>query len=60
MLKYERLSRHGIAHLSSQHLGGKFLSLKPSWSTEQVQGQPGLQRNLVLKKQTNKQINKDR
>jgi hypothetical protein len=38
---------------------GKFLSLRPAWSTELVPGQPGLYREtLVLKKQKNKQTNK--
>jgi hypothetical protein len=37
---------------------GRFLSLRPAWSTEWVLGQPGLQRNPVSK--TNKQTNKNK
>jgi hypothetical protein len=34
---------------------GGFLSLRPAWSTEQVLGQPGLHRETLSQKQTNKQ-----
>jgi hypothetical protein len=30
---------------------GRFLSLRPAWTTKSVPGQPGLQRNPVSKKQ---------
>jgi hypothetical protein len=36
---------------------GRFLSLRPTWSTEWVPGQPGLHRETLSWKQTNKQTN---
>jgi hypothetical protein len=37
---------------------GRFLSLRPSWSTKWVPGQPALYRETLSWKQTNKQTNK--
>jgi hypothetical protein len=40
---------------------GKFLSLRPAWSTEQVPGQPGLHREILSQnKETNKKEGKGR
>jgi hypothetical protein len=42
-------------------LGGRdgCFSLKPAWSTEQVPGQPGLQRNRALKNHKEKEAGED-
>jgi hypothetical protein len=48
---------HAVNPSTWEAEAGGFLSLRPAWSTEQVPGQPGLQRNPVLKnKQTKKFI----
>jgi hypothetical protein len=39
---------------------GRFLSSRPAWSTEWVPGQPGVYRETLSRKQTDKQTNKQK
>ena len=62
MLFSNRIPSGGGARLWSQHLeteAGGSLPSKTAWSTERALGQPGLQRNPILKKK-NRQTNKNK
>jgi hypothetical protein len=46
---------HSFNHSAWEAEAGRFLSCRPAWSTEGVPGQPGLHREILSRKQTNKQ-----
>jgi hypothetical protein len=50
---------HGFNPSTWEAEAGRFLSLRPAWSTKLVPGQPGLYRETLSQK-TNKQTNKNK